>query len=174
MKTNSIQQQKEFAKNAKDVHEQQNEMAKNATDAHDEQMRCLTGLDREVRSNAQAAAAIPSELEKFHERFRVIEGHLIEVKAMVDMQENIPQRVMALRLTFIIDPFEANSLTIPLDTFDTFEAVLAVFEVRFKDMGEAALGRVRQRLFVMYDQPNQKQIDMSVPWLRAFKVRTHV
>lgn len=150
----------------------QKDLTKTVKDAYETQMRRLSDVDKSLQSSSRATTVVTSELEKFHDRFRIVEGHLIEVKAMLQIQREIPQRIVATTIISLIDPFEANWLTIPLDTIDCFEALLAIFSVRFKTKGQAALEVLRQNFSVMYDYASQRQIDMSGPWSRAFRVRS--
>lgn len=145
-------------------------LLRTVANADETQMRRLDDIDKGVQSSHKAVTTALSDIERFHDRFRIVEGHLIEVKAMLHLQQEIPQRVLHEKIISVIDPFETHQLTIPLETIDSFEALLAVFSVRFKEKGEAALDVLRQNFSVMYDHASHRQIDMSLPWSRAFKV----
>lgn len=149
----------------------QKDLAKTTILAHQGQMQSLSDIKKDVQASSRAAATVQSELEKFHGRFRIVEGHLIEVKAMLQMQKELPQRIMASKIISIIDPVEANTLTIPLDTIDCFEALFAIFSVRFKHKSQSTFNVLCQNYSIMYDRTTRRQIDGSAPWISAFKVQ---
>ena len=133
----------------------QTHMVHKSSESHKEQMRRFDELDRDIQANHQATAAVPAELERCHDHFEIVEGHIIEVKALIRMQEEVPQRVLYGTMIRLIDPFEANWLPVPLDTIDSFEALLALFGVRFKHKGKAALNMLRGNNSDMYDHRSQ-------------------
>jgi len=77
---------------------------------------------------------------------------------------------MLRRPVVLIDAFEDNRLPFHLEFINSFEALFAVLEIRFKDKGIHAQRRIQRQLFVMYEQSKQKQIDMKGAWPDAFKV----
>jgi hypothetical protein len=101
---------------------------------------------------------------------KTLEVHLVEVKTILQVQQELPSQVLLRRPVILIDAFEENRLPFHLEFIDSFEALSAVLLVRFKDKGEDAVYRIRQQLFVFYEHSRQKQIDMSGSCSRAFKV----
>jgi hypothetical protein len=117
--------------------------------------------------NEEAAKSQLEEIDKHNKR---LETHLIEVRMMVQAQQELPSQVLLRRPVILIDAFEENRFPFHLEFINSFEALFAVFMVRFKDKGAFAVDRLRRRMFVMYEQSKQKQIDMAGPWSKAFKV----
>ena len=101
-----------------------------------------------------------------------IQTHLVEVKGMVQAHEEIPAQILLRRPIILIDAFDENRLPFHLDFINSFEALFAVLEIRFKEKGYHALVRIRRQLFVMYEHCQQKQIDLNGAWANAFKVLT--
>ncbi|KAH8728150.1 hypothetical protein GQ44DRAFT_702688 [Phaeosphaeriaceae sp. PMI808] len=77
---------------------------------------------------------------------------------------------MLRQLVILIDAFEDNRLPFHLEFINSVEALLAVLEVRFKERGEFALSKIRQRMFNLYDLTSQKRIHLRGPWAQAFLV----
>ncbi|KAH4941512.1 hypothetical protein HBI67_003400 [Parastagonospora nodorum] len=98
-----------------------------------------------------------------------IQTHLVEVKGMVQAHEEIPAQILLRRPIILIEAFDENRLPFHLDFINSFEALFAVLEIRFKEKGYHALVRIRRQLFVMYEHCQQKQIDLNGAWANAFK-----
>ncbi|KAH4045249.1 hypothetical protein HBI56_157010 [Parastagonospora nodorum] len=98
-----------------------------------------------------------------------IQTHLVEVKGMVQVHQEIPAQMLSRRPVILIDAFDENRLPFHLDFINSFEALFAVLEIRFKEKGYHALVRIRRQLFVMYEHCQQKQIDLNGAWANAFK-----
>ena len=101
---------------------------------------------------------------------RTLETHLIELKAAVQQQKEIPAQVLLRRPVILIDAFEENRLPFHLEFINSFEALFAVFMIRFRDKGELAIDRIRRQLFDMFETSKQKRIDLNGPWAKAFLV----
>ncbi|KAH4863550.1 hypothetical protein HBI42_143660 [Parastagonospora nodorum] len=95
--------------------------------------------------------------------------HFIEFKQIVRVHQEIPSQVMLRRPVVLIDAFEENRLPFHLDFINSFEALSAVLEIRFKDKGCHALKKIQRQLFVMYEHSKQKQICMEGAWPGALK-----
>jgi hypothetical protein len=92
------------------------------------------------------------------------------LKTAVHLQREIPAQVMLRRPVILIDAFEENRLPFHLEFINSFEALLAVFMVRFMDRGENAIDRICCRLFDMYESSRQRRIDVAGLWAKAFLV----
>jgi hypothetical protein len=103
---------------------------------------------------------------------RVLEGHLVELKTAVHLQLEVPAQVMLRRPIILIDAFEENRLPFHLEFINSFEALFAVFMIRFKYKGDLAVDRLRRQLFDLYESSKQKRVDVNGPWAKAFLVLT--
>ncbi|CAO2652624.1 Nn.00g009070.m01.CDS01 [Neocucurbitaria sp. VM-36] len=109
-----------------------------------------------------------NQVELLTTQNRVLETHLIELKAAVQEQREIPPQVLLRRPVILIDAFEENRLPFHLEFINSFEALFAVFMIRFKDKGEGAIDRIRRQLFDMFEQSKQRRVNLSGPWANAF------
>lgn len=116
--------------------------------------------------------ALESRMESLIAQNRTLESHLVELMAAVKQQREIPAQVMLRRPVILIDAFEENRLPFHLEFINSFEALFAVFMVRFKHRGDGALMRIRRQMFDMYESSMQKRINLNGPWANAFLVST--
>ncbi|KAJ4373372.1 hypothetical protein N0V83_003667 [Neocucurbitaria cava] len=110
------------------------------------------------------------QMEQLTVQNRILETHLLEIKAAVQQQREIPPQVLLRRPVILIDAFEENRPPFHLVFINSFEALFAVFMIRFKDKGGGAVDRIRRQLFDMFEQSRQKRIDINGPWANAFLV----
>jgi hypothetical protein len=101
---------------------------------------------------------------------KTLEVHLVEVKTMLMVQQELPSQIPLRRPVILIDAFEERMLPFHLDFIDSFEALSAVLLIRFKSKGDDAIYRIQQQLFVLYEHSRQSQIDMSGTCENAFQV----
>jgi hypothetical protein len=117
--------------------------------------------------------ALYAKMELLVEQNKTLETHLVELKNAVLHQKEIPAQVMLRRPVVLIDAFEENRLPFHLEFINSFEALFAVFMVRFKDRGEGTLDRIRRQWFDMVETSRQKRVDFEGPWAKAFVVCAH-
>ena len=67
---------------------------------------------------------LEQRLDLLAEQNRTLENHLIELKAAVHLQREIPAQVMLRRPVILIDTFEENRLPFHLEFINSFEALL--------------------------------------------------
>jgi hypothetical protein len=115
-------------------------------------------------------AAMKQRMDDLVTQNKSLEVHFVEMKAMLVVQQEMPSQVLLRRPVILIDAFEENRLPFHLEFIDSFEALSAVLLVRFKNKGEDAMYRIRQQLFVLYENSRQRQIDMSGTCANAFRV----
>jgi hypothetical protein len=115
-------------------------------------------------------AAMKQRIDDLVTQNKSLEVHFVEMKAMLVVQQEMPSQVLLRRPVVLIDAFEENRLPFHLEFIDSFEALSAVLLVRFKNKGEDAMYRIRQQLFVLYENSRQRQIDMSGTCANAFRV----
>ncbi|KAH7071604.1 hypothetical protein FB567DRAFT_206842 [Paraphoma chrysanthemicola] len=132
-----------------------------------EQQRTMFCLLKESFANQEE---MKRQLEDVLKQNKNLEVHLIEVKTMVQMQEELPPQVLLRRPVVLIDAFEGNRLPFHLEFINCFEALFSVLSIRFNDKGDAATQKIQQQMFVLYEHSKQKQINTAGPWLKAFKV----
>jgi hypothetical protein len=99
-----------------------------------------------------------------------LEIRIVEVKTILQVEQEIPSQIPLRRPVILIDAFEEKMLPFHLDFIDSFEALSAVLLIRFKCKGDDAIYRIRQQLFVLYEHSRQRQIDMNGTCENAFKV----
>jgi hypothetical protein len=114
--------------------------------------------------------AMEQRIDNLVTQNRTLEAHLVEVKKILQVQQELPSQILLRRPIILIDAFEESRLPFHLEFIDSFEALSAVLLVRFKHKGEDAIFRIREQLFVLYEHSRQKQIDMSGSCSNAFKV----
>jgi hypothetical protein len=132
-----------------------------------DQQHAMFRLLEQVLANEEA---MKQRVDDLITQNKTLEVQLVEVKTIIQVQQEIPPQVMLRRPVILIDAFEENRLPFHLEFIDSFEALSAVLLVRFKEKGDDAVYRIRQQLFVLYEYFRQKQIDMSKSCLKAFKV----
>jgi hypothetical protein len=114
--------------------------------------------------------ALERTMEELMAQNRRLEYHLVEFKSAVLQQRNIPAPVMLRSPVILIDAFEENRLPFHLEFIDSFEALFAVFMVKFKDRGELAMERIRRKMFDMNELSRQTRIDFDEPWNKTLRV----
>jgi hypothetical protein len=115
--------------------------------------------------------ALEAKMELLLAQNKTLETHLIELKIAVVQQKEIPAQVMLRRPVVLIDAFEENRLPFHLEFINSFEALFAVFMVRFKDRGQSILDKIRLQWFDMVETSRERRIDFEGPWAKAFLVR---
>jgi hypothetical protein len=96
--------------------------------------------------------------------------HLIELKQIMQVQQEMPSQMMLRHPVVLIDAFEGNRLPFHLEFIPSFEALFTVLMVIFKDRGPQAVSRIRRRLFDMHEVSHQSRVDFGGPWTKAFMV----
>jgi hypothetical protein len=113
---------------------------------------------------------LESQMETLIAQNQRLESHLLELKAAVQHQREIPAQVMLRRPVILIDAFEENRLPFHLEFINSFEALFAVMMVRFKHRGDGALDRIRRQMFDLYESSKQKRVNRDGPWATSFLV----
>lgn len=96
-----------------------------------------------------------------------LEGHILELKALVNSQKNVPPQIMLQRPVVLHDAL-GRIAPFHLEFISSAEALLAVLRVRFEQVGA---DRVRRLMFDLRETSMQKHIDIFGPWEQAFLVR---
>jgi hypothetical protein len=115
--------------------------------------------------------AMKRELAGIRNQNKTLEVLLIQVKTIVEVQQEMPPQVLLGRPVILVDAFEENRLPFHLEFINSFEALFAVFVMRFRHRGDGAVMRIRRQMFDMYESSKQQRVDLNGPWVKAFLVR---
>jgi hypothetical protein len=123
-----------------------------------DQQHAVFRLLEEALANEEA---MKQRVDALVAQSKALEVHIVEVKTIMQIQQEIPSQVLLRRPVILIDAFEENRLPFHLEFIHSFEALSAVLLARFKNKGDDAIIRIRQQLFVLFEHSRQRQIDMS-------------
>lgn len=88
---------------------------------------------RLLKESLADQAAMKQRMENLVSQNRTLEVHFVEVKSVLQVQQEIPAQVLLNRPVVLIDAFEGNRLPFHLESIDSFAALYAVFMVKSKD-----------------------------------------
>jgi hypothetical protein len=110
---------------------------------------------------------LEAQFEELKFQNQCLEQHILEVKATVQMQRNLPPQVL-LQQPVILHDALGRIAPFHLEFINSAAALKAVLKVRFQHVG---LRKVITNEYGLRDANRQTDIDISKPWETALVVR---
>ena len=109
---------------------------------------------------------LEQQLDKLHCQNQRLEDHILEIKASVQLRQNLPPQIL-LQQPVILHDATGRIAPFHLEFISSAAALIAVLKVRFQHRG---LRKIMLQEWALREARHQTQIDIHRPWETVFIV----